>query len=66
MPIKRVAMRLKELREQRGLTQGELAAKARLSREYVLRLEAARQDPTLSTLEALAKALGVPVTALLE
>ena len=66
MPIKRVALKLKVLREQRGMTQGELAAKAKLSREYVLRLEAARQDPTLSTLEALAKALGVPVRELLE
>jgi len=66
MPIKRAAMKLKALREKRGMTQGELAAKAKLSREYVLRLEGARQDPTLSTLEALAKALGVPVTELLE
>ena len=66
MPIKHVAMKLKALREKRGMTQGELAAKAKLSREYVVRLEAARQDPTLSTLEALAKALGVPVTDLLK
>jgi Helix-turn-helix len=29
-------------------------------------LETARQDPTLSTMVKLAKALGVPVTALLE
>jgi transcriptional regulator with XRE-family HTH domain len=30
------------------------------------RLEAGQQDPSLTTISALAKALGVPVTALLE
>jgi transcriptional regulator with XRE-family HTH domain len=42
-----------------------LADKAGLSRGYVARLETARQDPTLTTLEALAKALRVKVSRLL-
>jgi transcriptional regulator with XRE-family HTH domain len=58
--------RLKQIREAKQLSQAALAQRARLSREYVLRLEAGQQDPSLSTLTALAKALGVPVTALLE
>jgi transcriptional regulator with XRE-family HTH domain len=66
MPIKQMAVRLKQLREARGMTQAELAAKAGLSREYVLRLENASQDPTLSTLEALAKALKVKPADLLK
>jgi transcriptional regulator with XRE-family HTH domain len=33
---------------------------------YVGRLETGRHDPKLSTLRKLARALGVPVTALLE
>jgi transcriptional regulator with XRE-family HTH domain len=65
-PGERMARRLKILRRRRGLTQEALAAKAGLSRTYLARLETARQDPTLSTLVKLAKALGVPVTALLE
>ena len=65
-PGERMAKRLKTLRRRRGLTQEALAAKAGLSRTYLARLETARQDPTLSTLVKLAKALGVPVTALLE
>jgi transcriptional regulator with XRE-family HTH domain len=65
-PIRRVAIRIKALREKRGLSQQALAEKAGLSRTYLARLETARQDPTLSTLEKLAKALGVPVSALLE
>ncbi len=47
------------------MSQAELAKKARISRGYLIRLEAGRQDPTLGTLEKLAKALGVPVTELL-
>ena len=54
------------LREDRGLSQTTLAAKAGISREYLWRLETGRQDPTLGTLERLAKALKVKVTELLE
>ena len=59
-------MRLKALRERRGLTQTELAAKAGISRGYLARLEIARQDPRLSILEKLAKALKVDVATLLK
>jgi len=48
------------------MTQQELAAKAGISRGYLARLETARQDPTLTTLEKLAKALRVKVARLLE
>ena len=57
MTQKRFAMRLKKLRTERNLTQDAFAKKARISREYVARLEGGRQDPTLSTLQKLAKAL---------
>ena len=59
-------MRLKRLRAQRKLSQAGLAEKAGLSREYVARLELGQQDPTLGTLEKLAKALKVKVGRLLE
>jgi transcriptional regulator with XRE-family HTH domain len=62
----RMAKRLKMLRRRRGLSQAALAAKAGLSRTYLARLETVRQDPTLSTLVKLARALRVPVTRLLE
>ncbi len=65
-PIKTMAIRLKELRKERGMSQEELAARASISRTYLARLETARQDPTLSTLEKLAKALKVPVEKLLK
>ncbi len=62
----KVAMRLKQLRHRRGLTQQALAEKARLSLGYVARLEIGRHDPKLSTLAKIAKALKVPVTELVE
>ena len=65
-PIKRVSKRLKWIRVERGLSQQALATKAKISRGYLARLEAAEQDPTLGVLERLAKALDVPVTKLLE
>jgi transcriptional regulator with XRE-family HTH domain len=58
---------IKRLRTERGLTQVELAKKARVTQTYVAKIEGgARVNPSLPVLKRLAKALGVPVTALLE
>jgi transcriptional regulator with XRE-family HTH domain len=62
----RMAKRVKALRLKRGLTQAELATRARISRKHVVRLEAAEQEPTLGVIERLAKALGVKPGRLLE
>jgi transcriptional regulator with XRE-family HTH domain len=64
-PARQMGKRLKKLREAREMSQAALATRAKLSRGYLIRLEAGRQDPTLGMLERLAKALGVPVTELL-
>ena len=58
--------RLRRLRTTKNMSQAALAKRAGLTREYVNKLEAGKQDPSLTTISALAKALGVPVTALLE
>lgn len=65
-PIEKVAMRITELREKRGMSKRALAEAAHISYGYLWRLEAARQDPTLTVLEKLAKALKVPVGRLLK
>jgi transcriptional regulator with XRE-family HTH domain len=57
-------MRLKELRQARGMTQETLARKAGVSRAYLARLEMGRHDPPLSRLRKLAKALSVTVADL--
>jgi transcriptional regulator with XRE-family HTH domain len=61
-----MATRIKELRERRGMTQEQLAREAGIGRSYLARLETARQDPTLSTLEKIAGALRVKVARLIE
>jgi len=61
----RFSMRLKALRVEKGLTQEQLAKRAKVSRAYLSRLEMGLHDPPLSRLRNLAKALGVPVSALL-
>jgi transcriptional regulator with XRE-family HTH domain len=49
------------------MSQVELAAAARIARPYLIRLESGEQkNPSLAVLKRVAKALGVPVTALLE
>lgn len=66
MSPRRFAMKLKNLRASRGLTQGALAKKAGISRAYLARLEMGLHDPHLSRLRTLAKALGVKVSALVD
>jgi transcriptional regulator with XRE-family HTH domain len=61
----RLGMKLRRARIARKLSQEALAKKARVTREYVNKLEAGRYDPTVGTLIRLAKALGVPPTELL-
>ena len=58
---------LKTLREQKGLTQVELASKASVTQAYVAKLEGGdRKSPSLDVLTRLARALGVPAGELLE
>lgn len=59
MSAEHFAGRLRELREQRGWTQGELAERAGLNRFGVAQLEQGRNRPKWETVIALADALGV-------
>jgi transcriptional regulator with XRE-family HTH domain len=63
---KRLAMKLKQLRAAQGITQEALAKKARLTQVHIARLESGNHDPTLGTLQRLAKALKVLVGELVE
>jgi len=64
--LKRLIMRLKQLRAERAMSQAGLAEKSKISREYIARLETGHHDPSLSTLVKLAKALKVTVAKLVE
>jgi transcriptional regulator with XRE-family HTH domain len=48
-----------------GPSQRDRAERSGVSREYIARIELGQHDPTVSTLEKLAKALGVSVASLL-
>lgn len=54
-----VLSRLREVRERRALSQGELAALAGVNRNTVLFAEACRIEPQPRTVRKLATALGV-------
>jgi transcriptional regulator with XRE-family HTH domain len=67
MTGKRIGKVLQAKREAKGLTQQDLAKRAKVARSYLAKLEAGHsKNPSLAVLQRLAKALGVPVTALLE
>ncbi len=59
-------MRLRKMRQERGITQATLALRAKISRVYLTEIEGRRRDPSLSVVVKLAKALKVKVGQLVE
>ena len=55
---------MQALRGEAGLSQDELAHRAGLHRTYVSGVERGVRNPTITVLEKLAKALGVPLSTL--
>jgi transcriptional regulator with XRE-family HTH domain len=66
MSAKRVGVNIRRLREEKELTQTMLAKRAKLHRVSLAKIETQTLSPRLATLDRIAKALGVPVTELLE
>jgi transcriptional regulator with XRE-family HTH domain len=67
MSPKRLSVAIRQAREQKGVSQAELAKRARVAQGYISDLEAgAKRNPGIGVLKRLAKALGVPMTRLLE
>ena len=57
--------RLREFREAKNLSQGDIATKTGLIRSYVSRVENGHTNPSVETLEKFARALEVPMYQLL-
>ena len=57
----KVAVRLREIRNARHLSQRQLAARLEVPRTYISKIENGRAMPTLSSLQRLANALSVPM-----
>lgn len=60
----KVGKQIQKLRELKGISQQDLAAKCNFEKSNMSRLEAGRVNPTLSTLEKVANALDVPFIVL--
>jgi len=66
MAAKALDQVIRELREKKGLTQEELAFKAKVTPGYVAQLELGiRKNPSLDVVRRLARALGVRLAELL-
>ena len=59
-----IGWNLRRLRVAKGFSQEKLALEAAIDRAYVGRVERAKENVTVSTLEALAKVLSAPVSEL--
>ncbi|HSF31259.1 MAG TPA: XRE family transcriptional regulator [Candidatus Tectomicrobia bacterium] len=57
--------RIQDLRRQRGLSTGELAARVHVTSGFISQLEHAKTDPSLHTLQRVAAVLQVPLSYLL-
>lgn len=62
----KLGARLKEIRKARGFTQEALAEKVDLTPQYLSRLEAGHQSPSVKTVAKLAEALNVELWELFD
>ena len=61
-----IAVRLRSLREERGLTQKEAAKLANVSHFTLMYLESGQRAPYMPTVTKIARAYGVPLEELVE
>lgn len=61
-----IGRKLKSLRESADISQEQLAGDANIARRVLQKIEAGNANPTLTTLESLAKALAVDITDLFD
>jgi len=59
--LKRLSVRLGELRRKKGMTQEKLAEVAEIDRVALANIETGRRHPTVTTVHKIAIALGVKV-----
>jgi len=64
--LRRLGARVRDLRRKKGMTQQGLAQALRLSVAYVSLIERGRRNPPVTTVVAVARALGVAPRLLLD
>jgi len=65
-PSFKLGKNIKRIREQKNMSQGDLATALSVDRAYISNIENGRMNPTLSTLEKIAGALGISSSELLK
>ncbi len=63
---KRLGANMKRIREEKQMSQGDICRALSLDRAHVSNIENGKQNPTLDTINKIAKALGVSVDQLLK
>ena len=64
--LKALALKIKSLRESKGLSQYALSVKAEISKNQVGQIERLEQIPNICTLERIALALGVTLSEMVD
>ncbi len=62
----KLGQNLRKIRTKKKMTQGDLASALNVDRAYISNIENGRMNPTLSTLEKIAVALGISSSELLK
>ncbi len=62
--VQKFGQNMKRIREAKKMSQGDIYRATKIERAYISNLEAGKQNPTLETMEKIAKALGVNVEQL--
>ncbi len=62
----KLGLNLKRIRTQKGISQGDIGRKLKVSRGFISTIENGKTNPTLLTITKLAKTLGVSINELLE
>ncbi|NCO80412.1 helix-turn-helix transcriptional regulator [bacterium] len=62
----KLGQNLKKIRTQKKMSQGDIARNLGVDRGYISNIENGKKNPTLATVDKLAKALGVPADELLK
>ncbi len=57
-----VSNTLKECREIKSVSLGQLASKSGLSKSYLSKIENGKRDPSITTLNNLCECLGIPIS----
>lgn len=61
-----IGERIKTIRKAKNLKQGDLARKLKMTSAQLCRIECAKNEPSVKTLSRVAKALGVPLSELMD